>query len=140
MITTGQGSFTATISRLRRTIEYELSYGGLEGGEVRQAHIHAAQKTANGGIVAWLCGSATNPAPDGVDVAPARRRPGPSRARSRAADVQAASVPAQGFEPTRTSSTELVTALRAGVAYANVHTATSPGGEIRGQMVDRQDD
>jgi hypothetical protein len=29
---------------------------------------------------------------------------------------------------------ELVRALRAGAAYANVHTTTFPGGEIRGQI------
>jgi hypothetical protein len=27
--------------------------------------------------------------------------------------------------------------MRAGVAYANVHTSLSPGGEIRGQIGDR---
>jgi hypothetical protein len=31
---------------------------------------------------------------------------------------------------------ELVAALRAGVAYANVHSALYPNGEIRGQIED----
>jgi hypothetical protein len=32
---------------------------------------------------------------------------------------------------------ELVAAIRAGRAYANVHSAKFPGGEIRGQLNDR---
>jgi hypothetical protein len=28
----------------------------------------------------------------------------------------------------------VITAIRAGMAYANVHTTPSPGGEIRGQI------
>jgi hypothetical protein len=52
-------------------------------------------------------------------------------------DVQ--SVPIQGFDPAGEFA-ELVRALRSGVAYANVRTARSTGGEIRGQIVDRQDD
>ena len=68
MITTGHGSFTGTLSNSGRTIDYELSYDELEGIEVRQAHIHAGQMTANGGIVAWLCQTAANPAPPGVNV------------------------------------------------------------------------
>jgi hypothetical protein len=28
----------------------------------------------------------------------------------------------------------VITAIRAGAAYANVHTTLSPGGEIRGQI------
>jgi CHRD domain len=141
VITTGQGSFTATLSSSGRTIDYEMTYDGLEGGEVRQAHIHAGQMTANGGIVAWLCQSATNPAPVGVDVATCATPSGTVTGTIDAADVQAAtSVPAQGFRADADKFDKLVTALRAGVAYANVHTATSPGGEIRGQLVDRQDD
>ena len=34
---------------------------------------------------------------------------------------------------------ELVRALRAGAAYANVHTTGVPGGEIRGQISDDDD-
>jgi len=29
---------------------------------------------------------------------------------------------------------DVIKAIRAGVAYANVHTSVSPGGEIRGQI------
>ena len=29
---------------------------------------------------------------------------------------------------------EVIAAMRSGVAYANVHTTISPGGEIRGQV------
>ena len=35
---------------------------------------------------------------------------------------------------------EVIRAIRAGVAYANVHTILSPGGEIRGQIRVRDDD
>jgi hypothetical protein len=31
---------------------------------------------------------------------------------------------------------DVLRAIRAGKAYANVHTSTSPGGEIRGQIDD----
>ena len=39
---------------------------------------------------------------------------------------------AQGIAPAEFA--ELVRALRAGAAYANVHTTTNTGGEIRGQI------
>jgi hypothetical protein len=35
---------------------------------------------------------------------------------------------------------QLVRAIRAGATYANVHTAASPGGEIRGQIRGRDRD
>jgi hypothetical protein len=140
VITNGEGTFRARLSTSARTLEFELSYGGLEGGEVRQAHIHVGQETANGGIVVWLCDSATNPAPAGVDVdtCPAS---GTVTDTITAAEIQATTaVPAQGFRNDTDKFAKLVTALREGVAYANVHTATSTGGEIRGQIDNRQDD
>ena len=41
----------------------------------------------------------------------------------------------QGIDPGQFE--ELVAAIRAGRAYANVHSAKFPGGEIRGQLNDR---
>jgi hypothetical protein len=140
VITSGQGTFEARLSESADQIDYELSYAELEGGEVRQAHIHVGQQAANGGIVAWLCDSSTNPAPAGVDVGTCPAS-GTVTGTIDAADVQAATaVPTQGFRDNADKFAKLVTALQEGVAYANVHTATSTGGEIRGQIVDRQDD
>ena len=140
VITTGHGSFTGTLSNSGRTIDYTLSYDELEGIEVRQAHIHAGQMTANGGIVAWLCQTAANPAPPGVNVGTCPTPSGTVTGTITAADVQATTAqPTQGFRNDTDKFDKLVTALRAGVAYANVHTATSPGGEIRGQLLHRQD-
>jgi hypothetical protein len=44
---------------------------------------------------------------------------------------------AQGIAPGEFA--ELVRAMRAGVTYANVHTTTHGGGEIRGQITDERD-
>ena len=48
-----------------------------------------------------------------------------------AANVIAAAAPQQ---LTAGELDEVIAAIRAGVAYVNVHTAVSPGGEIRGQL------
>jgi CHRD domain len=135
VMTTGEGTFKARIDDAADEIRYELRYSGLEGGEVRQAHIHVGQQSVNGNIVVWFCGSSTNPGPAGTPTCPAS--PGTVTGTITPADVQ--SVPSQGFDPAGEFA-ELVRALRSGAAYANVHTARSTGGEIRGQILDRQDD
>ena len=78
--TAASGQFRAMITRGDQSIEYELTYTGLEG-TVTQGHIHFGQLSVNGSIVIWLCQTATNPSPT-----PAHRRahspapsPGPSR-------------------------------------------------------------
>src|SRR5918999_4361591 len=52
--TEGTGKFKAEIRSDR--IDYKLSYRDLEGGGVLFAHIHLGQRTANGGVAAFLCG------------------------------------------------------------------------------------
>ncbi len=60
--TTGTGTFRATINNDETEIAYTLTFKDLEG-DVRQAHIHIGLPQNAGGIVLWLCQTASNPSP-----------------------------------------------------------------------------
>lgn len=132
---TGKGEFRALVSRDRTSIEYVLKYEAMEG-DVTQAHIHVGQVGVNGGISIWLCGTTIatppNPGPEGTPVCPGLREGTVTRTVT-AADVlgpAAQGVAAGEFE-------EVLKAIESGVTYANVHSLRNPGGEIRGQIRDR---
>jgi hypothetical protein len=128
--TAAQGRITIEIDEAAEQIHYELTYEGLSS-TVAQAHIHFAQPGVNGGIVLWLCeGTATAPDPLNPPACPAASG-GSVSGTLEASDVTATSA-AQQIAAGQFG--EVVEAIRAGLAYANVHTATSPGGEIRGQL------
>jgi hypothetical protein len=132
--TVGNGAFKASLNRAGTELRYVLRYSDLEGGNPTQAHIHFAQKSVNGGIVAWLCGSSGNPGPAGTQTCPASPS-GTIKGTITATNVVGPAPPnTQGFAAGQFD--ELVRALRAGAAYANVHTPTYPTGEIRGQLDD----
>jgi len=132
--TVASGDFKATIADDDQSIEYELTYSGLQG-TVQQAHIHVAQRAVNGSIVIWLCGTTALPGPAGTPTCPQSGTVGPRTVT--AADVVAGSMAPQQLGAGELS--EVIAAIRAGVAYANVHTNLSPGGEIRGQIRTRDD-
>jgi hypothetical protein len=48
------------------SFDFELTYEGIEGGSVTQAHIHVGQPNVAGGIVVFLCTNGAPPA--GVPV------------------------------------------------------------------------
>jgi hypothetical protein len=129
--TEGNGTFKASLSRSGTELRYVLRYADLEGGNPTQAHLHFAQKSVNGGIVVWLCGSTTNPGPTGTQACPASPS-GTVEGTITAANVVAPTPNNQGIEAGQFD--EVVRGLRAGVVYANVHTPTYGGGEIRGQI------
>jgi hypothetical protein len=122
------GEFHARISRDEKSISYELSYAGLEG-DVRQSHIHFGQKSVNGAITVFLCQTTFNPDPTGL--APTCPQEGTVSGTLVAANMTGAAV-AQGIAAGEFA--ELVKAIRARRAYANVHSLKFPGGEIRGQI------
>jgi hypothetical protein len=136
--TLGHGTFEASINRGRDEIRYRLDYDGPfdavpAGGTVTQAHIHLGARAVNGGIVAFLCTNMGN-GPVGTPTCPPRGTVTGTITPAQVVGLAAE----QGIAPAEFA--ELVRALRAGAAYANVHTSTKPNGEIRGQIDDEDDD
>ena len=125
--TAASGRFVAEIARDEKSFDYEMSYSGLQG-TVLQAHIHFGQKSVNGTIVIWLCGTTANPGPAGTQVCP---QSGTVRGTVTPANVVAGAATQQIAAG---EFAEVLAAMRAGVGYVNVHTNISPGGEIRGQL------
>lgn len=131
VVTTGNGTFRATISRDESRIDYELSYSDMQS-TVSQAHIHVGQRNVNGGISVWLCGNPQGPPapitpPAGTQACPPS---GTITGTITAANVVGPA--SQGV--TNGELDDLITAIRDGNTYVNVHTAVSPGGEIRSQI------
>jgi len=127
--TTGRGEFTATIDADGDAIVYTETYSGLQG-PVTQSHIHVGQLGVSGSVVIFLCQTAANPDPTGL--APQCPQEGTVSGTIMAANVIAGSTASQQLVAGDLAA--VITAIRAGAAYANVHTNPSPGGEIRGQL------
>jgi hypothetical protein len=130
--TSATGTFKATLNSAGDQLSYTLSYTGpfdtdSPGGTVTQSHIHFGEPAMNGGISAFLCTNLGN-GPAGTPACPTPN--GTVSGTITAAQVIGPT--GQGIQPGEFA--ELVRALRAGAAYANVHTTTRPAGEIRGQI------
>ena len=119
--TNGTGSFRATLNPTGDELTYELQYSGLEGGPLLFAHVHIGQTGTTGGVMFFLCGGGKPACPNG---------PATVTGTVNASDIigpAGQGVAAGEFE-------EAIRAMRAGAAYANVHTMVYPSGEIRGQI------
>jgi hypothetical protein len=92
----------------------------------------------NGGIVLWFCQSAANPGPAGTPDCTAGS--GHFTGKFTAANVVAIGGANVGQQVGAGEIAKVIAALRAGVAYANVHTPLSTGGEIRGQVKEQRKD
>jgi hypothetical protein len=124
--TPGVGRFHARIANNGSAIAWELSYRGLESA-VQQAHIHFENATENGQVVVFLCSNVGGP----VGTQPCPAQPATVSGTIVAADVLG-NAAAQGLAAGELA--ELIRAIRAGATYVNVHSATRPNGEIRGQL------
>jgi CHRD domain-containing protein len=134
ILSDGSGRFRLDLDRKANTATYELTFSGLSA-PATQGHIHFSKARVNGGIIVWLCQSATNPSP--VASTPMCPPNGGTVTGTITADsivaVTAQLVGAGDFDA-------LTDALASNSAYANVHSTLAPGGEIRGQIRERDRD
>jgi hypothetical protein len=121
-----KADFDAKINRDETQIDYRLTYSGFVTN-VLQAHLHLGRRAVNGGIMVFICSNLAN-GPVGTPLCPVTA--GTVSGTWTAASVvgpAAQGIAAGEFE-------EVVRAIRAGAAYANVHSTAFPGGEIRDQV------
>jgi CHRD domain len=126
VLATGHGNFEARLNE-DGTISFALSYTAMSSSVV-QAHIHFGASATNGGVVVFLCGGAKPECPASGIVTGTITTADVSVLPSTNGD----SVIPQGIQPGDLAG--LIKAIRKGDTYVNVHTATFPSGEIRGQV------
>ena len=120
--TAASGVFAAQLDGSETSLTFQLFYDAIEGGAVAAAHIHLGRPGITGGVVIHFCGTG--------GTLPCPASPGFVSGVVTAGNVVA--VPAQGISAG--DFARVIRAIRKGDAYVNVHTATFPGGEIRGQI------
>ena len=121
----GTGFFIARVKPGDTGIDFTLGYSQLQGTPT-QAHIHFGQAGVAGGISIWLCGASTQPGV-GPTTCPTS---GVITGTIAAGNVIGPSNQLIG----NGELNEIIAAMRAGFAYANVHSDQVPSGEIRGQI------
>jgi hypothetical protein len=116
------GKFRAVIDEDTGVVNFTLSYEGLSGSATA-SHLHFGERHVAGGVMMWICGGGGQPpCPAGTSA-------------EISGTIAAANVTgpaAQGIAAGEFA--EALDAIRAGASYVNVHTATFPAGEIRGQV------
>jgi hypothetical protein len=122
IFTPATGDFSARIVDGGTRIEFTVSWSNLTGNP-SVAHIHIGQRSVAGAVSFFFCGGGGKPA------CPASTS-GSISGSAVAADVLGPT--AQGVDPGNLAA--VITMMRAGLTYANVHTPAHPGGEIRGQV------
>lgn len=128
----GQGTLALKVDLGNRLINYELTYSGLSSN-VLQSHIHFGKRHVPGGVMVFFCSNLGN-GPAGTPVCP-------NPTGTVTGTITAASVvgpTAQGV--TAGDFAAVLAALQSDTAYGNIHTQNFPAGEIRGQIVRKEED
>jgi CHRD domain-containing protein len=115
-----RGTLALTVNDVDTSVHFVLDYTGLQT-TVMFAHIHVGQPNVNGGVTVFFCGGGGRP--------PCPQQ-GPVEGDFTANDVLALTSQQLDLH----NLPKLLSAIRAGKTYANVHSMTSLGGEIRGQI------
>ena len=117
---TGSGAAMLTIDDTAQSISFQVSYN--LNGVVAVSHTHFGQPFVAGGVSFFFCGGGGKP------DCPAS----PATITGTVVPADVVGPTGQGIAPGEFA--EVLTAIRSGNAYANVHSDICPGGENRGQF------
>jgi len=115
VVTTAEGSVVFELSNDGNALTYTLSVKGIENATA--AHIHAGKMGENGGPVAGLFA-------------------GPKKEGKFSGELAKGTITDKNLVGPLAGKTmaDLVTMIKSGGAYVNVHTVKNPDGELRGQL------
>jgi hypothetical protein len=120
----GHGTLQLTVADDEMSVHFLLTWEGLDPTvPVMVSHIHIGQPNVNGAVTVFFCGGGGRPDCD-------QGGSGTAEGDFTADDVMG--ITAQQLKVNDLAA--VLQAIRAGQTYANLHTMTSPGGEIRGQI------
>lgn len=120
LYTHAYGKLTTEIDPYGKYIYYKLYYEKMSD-KVTAVHIHFAQKFADGGPIAFLCGGPKPACPE---------YSGWVEGKIYAKDIVGPE--SQGIKPGDIKSA--IAVMKKGLTYGNVHNAKYPKGELRGQL------
>jgi hypothetical protein len=129
ILSRGEATLELNLDQKLQSLTFTLSYTGLST-PVTQAHIHLGEKHLAGGIIVFFCSNLGN-GPSGTQLCPGNG----GTVSGIITPANIIGVAGQGF-PTGDFGA-LTTALLSESTYANIHTQLFPGGELRGQIVDK---
>jgi len=122
----GTALFQGKISSDKTSITFTLTWSGITGPPLF-SHIHFGPSKVNGGVMVFFCGGGGKPAC-------AQATSGTASGTITAGDIVGPA--AQGIDPAPAGQfSDVIRAILTGNAYANLHTAKFPGGEVRGQVI-----
>lgn len=129
--TTAMGTVTLNINAARTQIDFTLAVTSVLVSDITQSHIHIGPFGTNGPIVLDFCTTPALTPPAGVPRPPSC----PTPPFTLTGTLTAANLrPGAGASVGVNTITDAIGHILSGDAYANVHSVTFPGGEIRGQI------
>jgi hypothetical protein len=126
ILSEGRGTLDLKLDRRTQTIWFSLHFSNLTS-MVTQSHIHFGKVHMAGGVMVFFCSNLPNPPPG--------TQPCPASGGSVTGTISAANILGIAGQNVHAEDFDaLEDALESNTAYANVHTANFPAGEIRGQI------
>jgi len=127
------GTATLNINEDRTRIDFTLNVSTALSADIREAHIHISPPGVNGPIVLDFCTTNLVTPPAGVSLPPTCP-PAPFTLTGTLTEANLRPITDAIRAVGVNNFADAVTQILNGNSYANVHTTTFRGGEIRGQL------